>query len=1542
MFNNCKCHLEPFVLGIIIFLCFVSALNAQYTINGLTNVDQYQTENYYISGPSYSDIYWNIDHGGTITGPSTGANTSVQWTGTSTGKLLATVIDTNSNAHVLELSVTITGADPPPSAPGTPTVSGVCEPVLTRAGSPPSGVTWYWQGKNANGTSTAKNSSTPFLVDEGSGVYYIRAINSNGVWSNNSGSVEVYADVSKPLWYTDVDNDGLGDPASPPISSCTQPTGRVSNNFDQCPTQSGTLLNNGCAGSGDLGSTDKNYVHTVTPLIAVSNVSQITNNDDKIESVTYFDGLGRTIQNVGIRAGGQRQDIKTPSVYDEFGKQTKTYLPHATVTSSVTTYTNNTTIINDLNTYYVSKYSNQLNGSNPNPYAEKRFDNSPLNRALETGTPGEDWLINPNSDNDHTTKYDYNTNSTDEVYNIDYPGTGQPLSISNYYTEGVLLKNTFKNENWVTTDGKVNTKDVFTDNSGKKIAEYSYIKESVTLKTLKTHYVYDNSGNLIYVLTPKIFSIISGSTISVTNLNNLAFQYKYDIYNRQIEQKVPGKKQWEYMVYDQLDRPILTQDKNLKDDGKWLFTKYDAFGRAVYSGLYTSSLTRDQLQTAVDTYIIGNTTNLSNIESRALSATNIGGININYSNNAYPTTNLEVLTVNYFDDYTFTDSDKPATPASILGQVVTTKTKGLLASSWAKTLGASSWAKNYMYYDDKGRVINIYEKNYLGGYTLNKSKLDFSGKIKASLTEHKRTSADTPLIIKDYFTYDHVERPLSHTQSLGGDNNTVVEDMIVLDDLSSLPNATIDHVAFESITIKPGFIALPGFSASIEVFDRELISYNTYDELGQLINKKVGGEAEQVIANSTGLQTMDYNYDVRGSLKGVNDVDNIVNDLFAYELNYESGEGTNFNAPQYNGNISQMVWKSGHNNTKKSYFYDYDDLNRFKKGRYGEGAGLTTNWQKFEVNVNGYDHNGNITGLTRRGSSSGTTIDNLAYHYDTGSGNQLMRITDTSTSEGFKNGTNGGDDYAYDDNGNLTKDLNKGISLIEYNHLDLVTKVTFTNTSKIEFVYDAFGVKLKMTYTPNGGSATTTDYIGGFQYTGGTLQFFPTPEGYIENDNGNYTHVYSLKDHLGNNRITFKDTNNDGIVTSGEILSSTDYYPMGLTHYGEYVQNSNYNYKYQNKEQLLANGYNMYDFGSRMYDASVGRWFNTDPQNQFGSPYLAMGNNWVVSVDPNGEFAQFIIAGAFLGIMKGIHSNQVNGKDPYSNIGGIAGSAGKGALNGLLFGMNGVIADAIEFGTMGKASVDIPVFKNFSLSLSPAFAFGSSQNSIGLNLTANYEIGDFTLSASATGSFTNKAVGTGKSGFGGVFSGGGSYDDGNTGFSLYSTYYTNVGGVGKQRVGGLGFRSGDFRFRYENDGFPFGGTLGDGNDSYRSAAAGIGVGNYSVGFNLFTGSRSKSSYEGDKDEKKRARAIDRYGDTGFYGERYPNGFVNETGTAYRLGALYFGFKNYRIGIDSDRYVRHPIQNRFAHGINSQPGFRSYSDAIYLYSQYKTSNPFSLW
>jgi hypothetical protein len=86
-------------------------------------------------------------------------------------------------------------------------------------------------------------------------------------------------------------------------------------------------------------------------------------------------------------------------------------------------------------------------------------------------------------------------------------------------------------------------------------------------------------------------------------LDNLSFQYRYDSRNRMIAKKVPGA-EWTYMVYDNRDRLVLTQDGNLRTTNRWSFTKYDALNRAILTGIMTAQTmySVDEMQKIVNDY----------------------------------------------------------------------------------------------------------------------------------------------------------------------------------------------------------------------------------------------------------------------------------------------------------------------------------------------------------------------------------------------------------------------------------------------------------------------------------------------------------------------------------------------------------------------------------------------------------------------------------------------------------------------------------------------------------------------------------------------------------------------------------------------------------------------------------------------------------------------------------------------------------------------------------------------------------------------------
>lgn len=292
-----------------------------------------------------------------------------------------------------------------------------------------------------------------------------------------------------------------------------------------------------------------------------------------------------------------------------------------------------------------------------------------------------------------------------------------------------------------------------------------------------------------------------------------------------------------------------------------------------------------------------------------------------------------------------------------------------------------------------------------------------------------------------------------------------------------------------------------------------LLTLNEYNELGQLVDKKLHST---VSTGSNAKQSVDYRYNIRGWLVSMNNAqlandgllsNDDTNDLFGMNLAYNSTDLGLGNTPLYNGNISGMAW-SNHLATgpikQNGYAYTYDPLNRIKTSAFKEKNTTwvtPTNSALSETGFN-YDLNGNITTLQRNDKRASGWMDNLAYAY---SGNQLLGVTDNGDDfAGFIDGQPGpGNDYKYDDNGNMTHDLNKGIGTsltdaanrITYNYLNLPETVTKGNNS-IRYIYDASGRKLAQV-TTFGGQQKQVDYAGEFQYENDQLQFISHEEGRI-------------------------------------------------------------------------------------------------------------------------------------------------------------------------------------------------------------------------------------------------------------------------------------------------------------------------------------------------------------------------------------------------------------------------------------------------------------
>lgn len=916
---------------------------------------------------------------------------------------------------------------------------------------------------------------------------------------------------------------------------------------------------------------------------------------DATVQVTYYDGLGRPIQTIAGKQSNDGKDIITHMEYDQFGRQAKEYLPY--VSRSGTLEFDIDGLNNTLN--YADGTSTGLvptdyNGQNP--YSQKFFEASPLARVLKQAAPGASWIGHDTDDDDHTVKFDYQTNNSSEVkmFNVTLTWNSATnlydiaLVDNGYYLENKLYKTITKDENWVQADGVNNTTEEFKDVQGRVLLKRTY-NNSVAHET---YYVYDSYGNLTYVIPPKV-NLAQG--ISQAILDGLCYQYQYDYRNRLVEKKLPGK-QWEYIVYDKLDRVVATGPAFTPFGGTntgWLITKYDVYGRVAY----TAWLPNDNFNSSNRAIYQSDYDHNNSILYETNTRSNVDSVENFYSSAVTPTSRYKLLTINYYDDYSFLGSTATL-PQSVFGEPVLTNTKGMAMGSWVRVLtdaNETGAILSYLLYDNKARTVATYSQNYLGGFTNTQSKYNFAGQVLKTQTQHKRDDGSNLLTVLEEFEYTTQGRVLNHFHTVNGGV-------------------------------------------------KELLSHNVYDELGKLISKNVGGTD---VVNLTGLQKVDYAYNIRGWLKNINDLRNLnvsnePKDLFAFKINYDEVDNDISGSVKalFNGNISETYWRTSSDNVKRKYGYQYDNLNRLTNSFYQKPDAPVSLTNSYNESMS-YDKNGNIMSLQRNGAlddqQQTLQIDNLTYTYPTDS-NQLAKVTDaTIDPNGFADDTatdptDANDDYKYDGNGNMENDENKGIEKITYNHLNLPTEIDFGAKGIIHYFYDATGRKLRKVVTDTIHGEILTDYLDGFQYKNKGLQFFPTAEGYvnishirykndkfevipIETEEDVFNYVYNYTDHLGNIRVSYGIDPSDGVL---KVIEENHYYPFGLKHSNynsdikAYVKEeqemkmktipsgsssllTSYNYKYQGQERQDELGLNWDSFKFRNYDYTTGRFMSIDP-----------------------------------------------------------------------------------------------------------------------------------------------------------------------------------------------------------------------------------------------------------------------------------------------------------------------------------------------------------
>ena len=876
-----------------------------------------------------------------------------------------------------------------------------------------------------------------------------------------------------------------------------------------------------------------------------------------VQQVTqYYDGLARPLQTV-TRQGALTADIVTPSVYDDYGRETYKFLPF--VASGVA---NNSGEMKRDPFQQQAAFIPGLYGTDEKfGYSKTILESSPLNRPVTTYAPGVNWMgsegaVNEIDRHNVQTKYYFNTDA--DAVRL-WIVTSNGISSNDVYPAGRLYKT-------VSIDERKKQVVEFKDKDGQvvlKKVQLSAIADdgegSNHDNWLCTYYVYDDYNQLRAVLQPKAVEILKDHNWDLNYdpnlLNELCFRYDYDQRKRLIMKKVPGAKPV-YMVYDARDRLVLIQDGNLFNKHQWLYTRYDDLDRPVETGWITDGANfNNPLWHALQA-------NNSTVYPDLSNYTHVDLTKTGYDDYlTIPTSSLNGDFDNRFASNFYTSFNTSPEYAEAL--MATKQTTGLVTWTATRVLGSSTWLYSVNIYDEKGRVIQVKSKNITGGNDIITTQYNWSGKPLLVVQSTEKSTAAQTLTTVTRMSYDDlgriakIEKKTGHSSLNGG----------------KLPDPWT------------------------------LIAEHKYDALGQLITKKLG---QKPGSPGAPLETLDYDYNIRGWLLGMNR-----NELttagstagsryFGFELGYDkinSQTGRNFTATQFNGNIAGNTWKSKGDGIRRKYDFTYDEANRLLQGAFEQNDDNTWGRDKMDFTVkmgdgatatSAYDANGNILRMQQWGGTptGPKQIDDLHYTY-IGNSNRLQnvidfyndeatKLTDFRTSANHPQKTdkinfianqntvnvNSINDYVYDDNGNLTKDLNKDIDDnnggIEYNHLNLPARVHIKNKGAIDYIYDARGSKLqKITTEPNGNVfyngvnnatsiTTVTTYLGGSVYEtkaygiaalanlGYTdkLQFAGHEEGRVRalygstnspNTITGFAYDYFIKDHLGNVRMVLSD-----------------------------------------------------------------------------------------------------------------------------------------------------------------------------------------------------------------------------------------------------------------------------------------------------------------------------------------------------------------------------------------------------------------------------------
>ncbi|MFI9559082.1 DUF6443 domain-containing protein [Nonomuraea endophytica] len=904
------------------------------------------------------------------------------------------------------------------------------------------------------------------------------------------------------------------------------------------------------------------YLRTRTALVGgLETVEDFLNADHNAvaRSTDYLDGFARAIQRVRWRGAPDGRDSVEIIEYDPFGRQAIRYLPCAVNDNSGEF---KTPIRNILLSFYAS--DDETVAKTSVPFAQTRFDGSPLDRVVEQGAPGEAWQPQADPTDSHTQRYEYRTNSAnDDVLRWRLEADG--ASTTDSYAPGELRVETMLDEH--------NTRhNVFYDRLDREVLRET---EAENGEALRTYFVHDKKGNLACAIPPRV-----SAPLDTVSLAAECHHYRYDYRNRLVERAAPGA-ETTFLVYDRWDRLVLSQTGNQRCHGRWTYQKFDALDRLVLSGEIEIPGGRRDVAKLLDEFYSSDTTDQPRFELLA--------DNQHYSDRTFPALG-EAGTIDrvvYYDDYQFVGAlPDPARFAfgeewGGNGQHLP-RACGRMTGEQLRVLGSAQYISTVVYYDQEYRAIQAISDDHLGGTTRHCQTFKLSGQPLNSLIVHHSGPDGEKTRVQQDHTYDHGQRLVCvHHQVNDQQRITLLSQEF--NDLGEVVRKGLHSSGDDDM-----FAQLLDYRYNIRGWLTSINRQPVPDDDTRLFSLEQGYESENTALGSVPQfngnvsfatwthahqgqeQSYLYRYDAfdrlvsaqyrSAGMDGAFDVRGVESPAIPYDAN------GNILGLSRHGLIDEKPVEIDH----LTYTYRTNQLTHVDDAS-GHNEGFRDNG--VQGNAYEYDHNGNL--ITDRNKALDITYNyqNLVERVKTSTGESVRFGSDASGGRCFREliGSDGTTDLRIDyasrcvsedgilrllrhDEGWLVRSAREAEWVYEYHLLDPQGNV------RVAFRSD--------TATP-----------------------------------------YSKRDH----QLT--------------VVLAADYYPFGLAFVGGRlfdIDDSNVKHRFSNKElqEILDLGW--YDFGGRILDPSVGRWTGIDARaNQYPhiSPYAFVLNNPVRYFDLDGRDA---------------------------------------------------------------------------------------------------------------------------------------------------------------------------------------------------------------------------------------------------------------------------------------------------------------------------------